>query len=150
MVNHGFTKAALFMSLGAFMLNTKNVYMNSLQGLGRSMPFTSAAFVIGGLSLIGVPGTAGFISKWLLLEAALESGYWLVAILIIVSSLFAVIYIWKIIEVLYFSEGSKSYSEVSALTLMPIWILALFCIFLGINTSLTVDVANMAAEVLFK
>ena len=56
------------------------------------MPFTSAAFVIGGLSLIGVPGTAGFISKWPA-EAALESGYWLVAILIIVSSLFAVIYI---------------------------------------------------------
>ena len=132
------------------MLNTRNVYMNSLQGLGRSMPFTSAAFVIGGLSLIGVPGTAGFISKWLLLEAALESGYWLVAILIIVSSLFAVIYIWKIIEVLYFSEGSKSYSEVSVLTLTPIWVLALFCIFLGINTSLTVDVANMAAEILFK
>ncbi len=150
MVNHGFTKAALFMSLGAFILNTKNVYMNSLQGLGRSMPLTSAAFVIGGLSLIGVPGTAGFISKWLLLEAALESGYWLVAVLIILSSLFAVIYIWKIIEVLYFSESSKSYSEVSVLTLTPIWILSLFCILLGINTSLTVDVANMAAEILFK
>ena len=132
------------------MLKTRNVYMNSLQGLGRSMPFTSAAFVIGGLSLIGVPGTAGFISKWLLLEASLESGYWLVAILIIVSSLFAVIYIWKIIEVLYFSESSESYNEVSFLTLMPIWILALFCIFLGINTSLTVDVANMATEILFK
>ena len=132
------------------MLNTKNVYINSLQGLGRSMPFTSAAFVIGGLSLIGVPGTAGFISKWLLLEAALESGYWLVAVLIIVSSLFAVIYIWKIIEVLYFSESSESYSEVNVLTLTPIWILSFFCIFLGINTSLTVDVANMAAEILFR
>ena len=150
MVNHGFTKAALFMSLGAFMLNTKNAYINSLQGLGRSMPFTSAAFVIGGLSLIGVPGTAGFISKWLLLEAALGSGYWLVAVLIIVSSLFAVIYIWKIIEVLYFSESSESYSEVNVLTLTPIWILSLFCLFLGVNTSLTVDVANMAAEILFK
>ena len=150
MVNHGFTKAALFMSLGAFMLNTKNVYIKSLRGLGRSMPFTSGAFVIGGLSLIGVPGTAGFISKWLLLEAALETGYWLLAILIIVSSLFAVIYIWKIIEVLYFAESTETYSEVSVLTLMPIWILAFFCIFLGINTGLTVDVANMATEILFK
>ena len=150
MVNHGFTKAALFMSLGAFMLNTKNVYIKSLRGLGRSMPFTSGAFVIGGLSLIGVPGTAGFISKWLLLEAALETGYWLLAILIIVSSLFAVIYIWKIIEVLYFAESTETYSEVSVPTLMPIWILAFFCIFLGINTGLTVDVANMATEILFK
>jgi multicomponent Na+:H+ antiporter subunit D len=113
------------------------------------MPFTSAAFVIGGLSLIGVPGTAGFISKWLLLEAAIETGYWLIAILIVVSSLFAVIYIWKIIEVLYFSERAGSYREVSVLTLIPIWILALFCIFLGINTSLTVDVANIATEILF-
>ena len=131
------------------MLNTKNVYIKSLKGLGKSMPFTSAAFVIGGLSLIGVPGTAGFISKWLLLEAAIETGYWLVAILIVVSSLFAVIYIWKIIEVLYFSERAGSYREVSVLTLIPIWILALFCIFLGINTSLTVDVANIATEILF-
>ena len=53
-------------------------------------------------------------------------------------------------EVLYFSESKETYSEVSVLTLMPIWILALFCIFLGINTSLTVDVANMATEILFK
>ena len=97
-----------------------------------------------------MPGTAGFISKWLLLEAALETGYWLIAILIIASSLFAVIYIWKIIEVLYFSESTETYSEVSVLTLMPIWILAFFCIFLGINTGLTVDVANMATEILFK
>ena len=49
-----------------------------------------------------------------------------------------------------FSERAGSYREVSVLTLIPIWILALFCIFLGINTSLTVDVANMATEILFK
>ena len=60
------------------------------------------------------------------------------------------IYIWKIIEVLYFSEKAGSYREVSVLTLIPIWILALSCIFLGINTSLTVDVANVATEILFK
>ena len=45
---------------------------------------------------------------------------------------------------------AEAYNEVSVLTLMPIWILALFCIFLGINTSLTVDLANMATEILFK
>ena len=77
-----------------------------------------------------MPGTAGFISKWLLLEAAIGTGYWLVAILIVVSSLFAVIYIWKIIEVLYFSEKAGSYCEVSVLTLIPIWILPYFVFFL--------------------
>ena len=56
------------------------------------------------------------------------------------------IYIWKIIEVLYFSERAGSYREVSVLTLIPIWILAFFCIFLGINTSLTVDVATSTVK----
>ena len=149
MVNHGFTKAALFMALGAFIINTKNPYLSSVKGLGKAMPLTSAAFVVGGLSLIGVPGTAGFISKWLLIEAVLESGYWVVAVAILVSSLFAVIYIWKIVEVLYFNEKPENHGELSFYLVAPIWILALFCIFLGLNTGLTVDIANMAAKILF-
>ncbi len=149
MVNHGFTKAALFMALGAFIINTKNPYLSSVKGLGKAMPLTSAAFVVGGLSLIGVPGTAGFISKWLLIEAVLETGYWVVAVAILVSSLFAVIYIWKIVEVLYFNEKPENHGELSFYLVAPIWILALFCIFLGLNTGLTVDIANMAAKILF-
>ena len=149
MVNHGFTKAALFMALGAFIINTKNPYLSSVKGLGKAMPLTSAAFVVGGLSLIGVPGTAGFISKWLLIEAVLEAGYWVVAVAILVSSLFAVIYIWKIVEVLYFNEKPENHGELSFYLVAPIWILALFCIFLGLNTGLTVDIANMAAKILF-
>ncbi len=149
MVNHGFTKATLFMALGAFIINTKNPYLSSVKGLGKAMPLTSAAFVVGGLSLIGVPGTAGFISKWLLIEAVLEAGYWVVAVAILVSSLFAVIYIWKIVEVLYFNEKPENHGELSFYLVAPIWILALFCIFLGLNTGLTVDIANMAAKILF-
>jgi multicomponent Na+:H+ antiporter subunit D len=49
---------------------------STLAGLGRSMPWTMAAFVAGGLSLIGVPLTVGFISKWYLVLAALEQGWW--------------------------------------------------------------------------
>ena len=64
------------------------------------MPWTMAAFVLAGLSIIGVPGTAGFVSKWYLISAAYDSGPWgpaLIAI-IIISSLMAVVYIWKIVE----------------------------------------------------
>ena len=149
MVNHGFTKATLFMALGAFIINTKTPYLSSIKGLGKAMPLTSAAFVIGGLSLIGIPGTAGFISKWLLIEAVIEAGYWVVAVTILISSLFAVIYIWKIIEVLYFNEKPENHGELSFYHIAPIWILAIFCIFLGVNTGLTVDIANMAAKTLF-
>jgi len=70
--NHGITKAVLFMVVGAFVMQKGSSFTKNLNGLGKQMPWTCAAFVIGGLSLIGVPGTAGFISKWLLIDAALK------------------------------------------------------------------------------
>ena len=63
--------------------------MARVQGLGRRMPLTSFGIVICGLSLIGVPGTAGFVSKWYLILAALEKGQWWLVFLIVASSLLA-------------------------------------------------------------
>ena len=73
-----------------------------MAGLGKRMPWTMAAFVAGGLSLIGVPLTAGFVSKWYLILAALERDWWWAAALILVSSLLAIIYVWRVIEAAYF------------------------------------------------
>ena len=70
-----------------------------MAGMGRKMPLTFLAWVVGGMSLIGVPGTAGFISKWYLVQAALTKGWWWLAVLILLSSLLAVAYVWKVIEV---------------------------------------------------
>ncbi|MES1955828.1 monovalent cation/H+ antiporter subunit D family protein [Salinisphaera hydrothermalis] len=101
-VNHGLIKGALFMAVGAMAWRTRTTSINDLAGLGRSMPFTSAAFVVGGLSLIGVPATAGFISKWALLSAILAAGHYLIAALVLIASLLAVIYVGKVVEALYF------------------------------------------------
>ena len=70
--NHALMKGALFLALGALVYRVGSVRLADLGGLGRRMPWTLAAIVIGGLSLIGVPGTVGFISKWYLILAALE------------------------------------------------------------------------------
>ena len=70
--NHSLMKGALFMAVGAIVYRIGACRMDNIQGLGRQMPWTFGAVVIGGLSLIGVPGTAGFISKWYLVLAALE------------------------------------------------------------------------------
>ncbi|MEO1918296.1 MAG: monovalent cation/H+ antiporter subunit D family protein, partial [Paracoccaceae bacterium] len=99
--NHGITKATLFMGVGILVLRAGGSFYNRIQGMGETMPWTSAAIVIGGLSLIGVPGTAGFISKWVLIEATIEKGWWPVSVLIVLSSLLAVIYVWRVIETLY-------------------------------------------------
>ena len=78
--NHAITKGGLFLAVGCIAYRIGSVRLDAMQGLGRSMPLTMAAFVVGGLSLIGVPVTAGFVSKWYLVSAALEArcgGRWL-------------------------------------------------------------------------
>ncbi|MFT4714968.1 MAG: multicomponent Na+:H+ antiporter subunit D [Paracoccaceae bacterium] len=146
--NHGITKAALFMGVGIFVLRAGGSFFNDIQGYGRLMPLTSGAVVVGGFSLIGIPGTAGFISKWVLVQAALEKGWWPVALLVVASSLLAVIYVWRVIEVLYMkapAEGAKA-DEAPMSMLIPLWIMAIACIYFGFATDLTLGAAKTAAE----
>ncbi len=81
--NHALMKGALFMAMGASCTGWARSVSRPCGGLGRRMPWTMAAFVLGGLSLIGVPVTVGFISKWYLVLAAVEEGLWLVAALVL-------------------------------------------------------------------
>jgi multicomponent Na+:H+ antiporter subunit D len=148
--NHAVTKGGLFMALGAVLLRTGSVSLQNMAGLGRQMPLTMAAFVVGGLSLIGVPLTVGFISKWYLLLAALESGAWPIAFLILASSLLAVIYIWRVVEVAYFQpppEG-RVVQEAPLSYLIPTWLMIGATIYFGIDATLTLDVAIEAATYL--
>ena len=146
--NHGITKAALFMGVGAFVLRAGGSFYHHLYGLGKTMPWTSAAMVIAGLSLIGVPGTAGFISKWLLVQAALDAGWWPIAILIVASSLLAVIYVWRMIEALYLTEASGELQKRQAPLSMvvPLWSMALACMYFGFDSDLTLSASKTAAE----
>ena len=73
-VNHGIMKATLFACVGGMALVLSNVSLQTIKGIGRRMPFTMAAFTVSSLSLIGIPGTVGFISKWYLVLGALEAG----------------------------------------------------------------------------
>ena len=102
--NHALMKGALFLALGCIVLRVGGASIVSVRGLGREMPWTLGAFAAGGLSLIGVPLTVGFISKWYLIRAALEIGWWPVAIAIVGSSLLAVVYIWRVVEAAYFQD----------------------------------------------
>ncbi len=148
--NHAITKGALFMAVGAIVMQTGHTAIPKLAGLGRAMPLTGAAIVTGGLSLIGIPGTAGFISKWVLVSAALEKGWWPVALLIVASSLLAVVYVWKIVEIMYLKPAPQtSVGEAPLGLLLPTWGLAAACVFFGLWADLTIDAATDAANGLF-
>ncbi len=146
--NHALMKGALFMALGCVALRIGAVSVNGVRGLGREMPWTFAGLVGAGLSLIGVPATVGFISKWYLILAAVENGWWPVVLLIVASSLLAVIYIWKIVEAAYLGqapEGRRPVAEAPASMLVPLWVLVIANFYYGINADLTTSVAGRVA-----
>jgi multicomponent Na+:H+ antiporter subunit D len=149
--NHAMIKGALFLAMGCIFLRLGSVDLRDMHGLARQMPWTMAAFVMGGLSLIGIPLTAGFISKWYLVSAALTDGYWPLAVLILVSSLFALIYIWRVVEAAYFhvpGTAMHQVREAPAVMLIPVWLLIGVNLYIGIDAGLITGIAQQAADTL--
>jgi len=115
------------------------------------MPWTFSAFALASLSLIGVPLTAGFISKWYLILALVENGHWIVVGVVVVSSLLAAVYLGRIIEALWFRPAphrSSESTEVSWWLLGPTWALVIANFWFGISTTVPVGLARSAAGAL--
>lgn len=154
--NHALMKGALFMALATVIWRLGKADMESIRGLGRRMPLTFTALLIGGLSLIGIPLTAGFISKWYFVVAALQAGLWWVAALILLGSLLALVYVWRIVEAAWFKEvpaGSVPLDQMGRLEaplwlLVPTWVLVLANIWFGISTKWPLTLSAMSANVL--
>ena len=149
--NHALIKACLFLAIGCMFYATGITKVADMAGIGRRMPLTMGAFVIAGLGLIGVPGTAGFVSKWYLIAGALDRDLWWLAGVIVVSSLLAVLYIGRIVEVAWFRDPAPDLDnikpipvEMAAIT----WVLAIATIYFGFFTEITAGVAGQAAQVL--
>jgi multicomponent Na+:H+ antiporter subunit D len=151
--NHAITKGGIFLLLGCIALRIGQPTAEKMAGLGRRMPWTGAGLVICGLSLIGVPGTAGFVSKWYLVLAALERGWWWLAALILLSSVLTIVYVWRVIELSYFRAPSVAMAqarEAPLSMLLPAWALVAACLYFGTDTSLTLGNAGRAAQLLLE
>jgi multicomponent Na+:H+ antiporter subunit D len=149
--NHAVMKGALFMLIGGIALQIGTVRISDMAGIGKQMPLTMFGFVIGGLSLLGVPGTVGFVSKWYLAVGALENGWWWLVVLLMLSSLLVLVYMGRVIEVAFFRErpvGAPVLKDPPKAMIMTSWVFILACIYLGFDTSFTVGVAEQAVSVL--
>ena len=151
--NHALIKAALFMAIGTVIYQVGSARIEAVRGLGRQMPWTLTAFALAGLSIIGVPTTVGFISKWYLILAAMEAGHaWLVA-LIVITSLMAVYYVWRVVEAAWFQDrpdDAEPVGEAPLQLLIPVWVLVVLNFYFGIDTRLTVEGATAAAQALMQ
>jgi len=153
--NHAVMKGGLFLVVACLLHRVGSVHLDALAGVGRRMPLSCAALVIGGLSLIGVPGTVGFVSKWYLVSGVLERGWTAAAVLILLSSLLALVYVGRVVEALYFRRPAADHvrpdlREAPLGMLAPTWILIAAAVVFGLTTDWTYGVAAEAAELLLQ
>jgi multicomponent Na+:H+ antiporter subunit D len=104
MVAHAFGKITLFFAAGAIYTAAKKTEIGQLAGIGRRMPWTMTAFTIGALSMIGVPPTGGFVSKWYILAGAFQSDNYLAIATIIASTILNAAYFLPIIFAAWFGR----------------------------------------------
>ena len=151
LLNHGVTKGAIFVLLGGVALRYGAMSMSvaSLSGLARRMPLTAFGLTVAGLSLIGVPGTAGFVSKWYLIVGALERGQWWLVGVILGASLIAVAYVWRVVEAAYLRPaGDARGGEAPVGMLSAALAMVVLCVYFGFDTTYSVGGARDAVLLL--
>ena len=152
LINHAIIKGGLFLAVGAMWYRFGITRGEDFKGLSKTMPWTMGAFTICGFSLIGVPFTAGFVSKVALAQAAAEQGYWWAVGIIMLSSIMAVLYVGRVLMNAYFQDPPEVNgkacvkNEAPLMMLIPMWILALSSIAIGMNIFGASDIIVGASE----
>jgi multicomponent Na+:H+ antiporter subunit D len=150
--NHALMKCTLFLSVGCIAYKTGITTIADLKGLGAKMPFAMAAFTIGALSMIGVPLTVGFVSKWYLALGSLENGMWYLIPVILISSILMLVYFWRVIDNIYFKEAEQIdkaiTSDAPPSMLIPTLVVAALCLVFGILAFIPVEITEKAALLL--
>lgn len=137
--NHALMKSALFLIAGSMKLKYNEITIDKFKDIFKKMPLTMYCFLILAFSMVGLPPTAGFFSKWYLVLGALEKDLWIYIVIIVISSILNAVYFFRIIEFAFMKEAAtelksqlKSKLELPLTMLIPIIVLSLLVLFLGI------------------
>ena len=135
LANHVLFKDLLFLVAGALILQTHKSSLDQLGGIGRKMPVTLAVFAVGALSVVGVPPTNGFTSKWIIYRALMAQGEAALAMLSLVGSVLTLAYFAKYLHTAFLGQPSKDIEhvhEAPRVMLVPMVLLAIGCVLTGI------------------
>ena len=135
LINHVFFKDLLFLVCGAIMCMTHRDHLSDLGGLGRKMPFTMFMFFVAGLSVVGVPPTSGFSSKWIIYHALMQSGQPVLALLSLFGSVLTLAYIAKFMHAAFLGQVNPdldNVQDVPRVMRVPMLILCAGCILTGL------------------
>ncbi len=146
---HAFGKITLFFAAGSIYTVTKKTAVSELDGIGKAMPWTMAAFAIASLSMIGVPPTVGFLSKWYILQGAFEIESWFAITVIVISTLLNAGYFLPIIYAAFFkkpiSGNDLIYREAPLAIVFALTLTASMTILLFLFPEVPLQLLNMLA-----
>jgi multicomponent Na+:H+ antiporter subunit D len=157
-LNHAIMKGALFFCAGIMIAEAGTRDVQGLSGFNRQQPVIVFAFTIASLGMIGIPPTNGFVSKWLICLAAVEAGYAVLAVIILIASAITAAYYFRVIQVLFSSpskqgpvlihEGGQMIYEGNFFRTWTIYILVVGCLLLGIVPALGISMVKPAVSLL--
>ena len=153
--NHAFSKITLFFCAGSIYVSSHKTEVSQLNGIGKKMPWTMAAFTIATLSMIGIPPVSGFITKWYLVIGAMESHSLAVLTVLLASSFLNAAYFVPIVYKAFFkTENSEAedhnhdlhkHEEVkeNPFLVVPLSLTAIVSVVLGLYPDFIVQLAKM-------
>lgn len=134
-LNNALFMGLLFLCSGAIEYTTGTTDLNGLGGLAKKMPQTALLFSIAALSIGGLPFFNGFVSKWLIYKGAFESGYYVISILAVLTSILTIVSFIKTGRNIFFGELPREYDNIKETPFqmrIPMWIMAVLCFLTGI------------------
>jgi len=157
-LNHAIMKGALFFCAGIMIAKAGTRDVQGLSGFSRQQPAIVFAFIIASLGMIGIPPTNGFVSKWLICLAAVEAGYTILAVIILMASAITAVYYFRVIQVLFsgppkqnpvlINEGGQMIHRGNFFRTWTIYILVAGCLLFGLVPALGISMVKPAVSLL--
>ena len=152
-LDHALVKTCFFFVAGSIIYKTGYRNIEELKGAARRMPLSCACFALASASAIGIPPSAGFISKWYLVSGSLAAGEWVVAVMILLGSALAAAYCLRIVYYMFFLPPEAGHweevtTDVPLTMLVPSGLFSLASLLFGIFAFLVLPSLEKAIEIL--
>jgi multicomponent Na+:H+ antiporter subunit D len=143
-VNHAAMKACMFFAAGGVLERAGTKKVAGYAGLGQRMPVTMTAFTVAAISMVGLPPTAGFVSKWYLVSGAVEADRWVIGLVVVGASVLTLLYFLRVLELVWFrppvdAEASERVREPAPGVVVPVLVLAIAILALGLGNVVIVE-----------
>jgi multicomponent Na+:H+ antiporter subunit D len=143
-VNHAAMKACMFFAAGGVLERAGTKKVTGYAGLGQRMPVTMTAFTVAAISMVGLPPTAGFVSKWYLVSGAVEADRWVIGLVVVGASVLTLLYFLRLLELVWFrspvdAEASERVREPAPGVVVPVLVLAIAILALGLGNVVIVE-----------